>query len=370
MIAAYNEEKVIKRTLDYVFQSTYKNFEVIVVNDGSKDKTEKIVKEYIKKNPDKKITYIYQKNQGKAHALNNALNNYANGSLMMCLDADSILRKDTLEKAVKYFRNKNTKAVATNVKILTESSILGITQKLEYLFGCHLKKALTVGNVEYIIGGAGSMFRTAMVRNLGGYDTDTMTEDIDLTMKIVSHGNIKNRLVFAQDAVVFTEGVLSLYALFRQRYRWKIGRFQTFWKHRKLFFNRNKKYSKFLTFIFLPYQLFSEFAFLFDPIFIFYILLLTLSFGDATSYLGMILFVMFYVFFAIVSDLETPAKERALLLLVSPFAYFLFFIVSIVEYAGLIKCIINWKQIIYAKDYKKCGWVPVARLGNSNVKVN
>jgi poly-beta-1,6-N-acetyl-D-glucosamine synthase len=369
IIAAYNEEKVIQRTLTYLFQSSYQNFEVIVVNDGSKDRTEEKIREFAQNNPAKKINYIFQENQGKAHALNNAIFNYANGSLMMCLDADSILTKNALENSVKYFQNEKIKALATNVKIITDISLLGLIQKIEYLMGYHLKKALTVGNIDYIIGGIGSVFRTSLVKELGGYDTDTITEDIDLTMKIVKKGNKDNLLIYAEDVVVFTEGTLDLKALFRQRFRWKFGRFQTFWKNKEVFFNTDKRYTKFLTFVYLPFQLLSEFIFLFDPLFVGYIAYLAIRTGSTSSYYGMFVFMMFYVAIAIVTDYMSSAKERVILLLFTPFSYLLFFVVSIVEYCGLVRCIIQWKGIIYAKEINRCNWTPVERLGTEDVKV-
>ena len=363
IIAAFNEEKVIKRTLRALYNSTYKKFEVIVVNDGSQDKTEDKILEYISENPQNKIVYVYQKNQGKAHALNNALKNYINGKIVMSLDADSAVRSDALEHAVNYFRNRNVKALATNVKILPSFSPIGLIQRVEYLMGYHLKKALTVGNFEYIIGGVGSMFRASTVKKVGYYDTDTITEDIDLTMKLVRMGNKKNLLVYAEDVVVYTESTLSVGALFKQRFRWKFGRFQTFWKNKDLFFNKGNKYTKFLTFVYLPFQLFSEFTFMFDPLFIGYILILTIKYANPASYYGMFLFLMFYTAIAVVTDNEASTKEKSFLLLLTPFSYLIFFIVSIVEYAGLIKCILKWREIIYAKDYNRCSWVPVARAG-------
>lgn len=91
IIAAYNEEKVIYRTLESLFQSTYKKIQVVVVNDGSKDQTEEVVAEFIRNNPDKQVTYVFQNNQGKAHALNNGIKNHVRGKIIMCLDADSVL---------------------------------------------------------------------------------------------------------------------------------------------------------------------------------------------------------------------------------------------------------------------------------------
>ncbi|MFZ2190452.1 MAG: glycosyltransferase family 2 protein [Candidatus Magasanikiibacteriota bacterium] len=105
VIAAYNEEKVIYRTLEALFQSSYKKIQVVVINDGSKDSTEKVISDFIRNNPDKHVSYVYQSNQGKAHALNNGIKNYVKGKIIMCLDADSVLMSESIEKALRYFRN-------------------------------------------------------------------------------------------------------------------------------------------------------------------------------------------------------------------------------------------------------------------------
>jgi cellulose synthase/poly-beta-1,6-N-acetylglucosamine synthase-like glycosyltransferase len=367
VIAAYNEDKVIKRTLDNVFKSDYDKIQVIVVNDGSKDNTKKVIKKFIKDNPDKKLIYVYQKNQGKAHALNNGMKNYAKGEINMSLDADSVLTTNAISNAVKYFRNPKVKALAANVKILPENSFFSYIQQIEYLMGYHLKKALTVGNMEYIIGGVGSMFRASTMKEVDYYATDTVTEDIDLTMKFVRLGNKENWLTYAENVVIYTEGTLSLKALFRQRFRWKFGRFQTFWKNKDLFCNKESKYTKFLTCVYLPFQLFSEITFLFDPLLIIYIAYLSLIYFNINSYFGMFVFLMFYTVIAIATDKESSLKRSFELLLLSPLSYFMFFVVSIVEYIGLIRCIVKWKEIIYAKEYNRCGWTPVARSGKVQV---
>ena len=115
--------------------------------------------------------------------------------------------------------------------------MLGWVQRLEYAVVHRLKQGYTVFNCEYVIGGVGSMFRTSVVRACGYFDTDTMTEDIDFSMKILSvHGNFDWRIIFAADAIAYTQAVPSLRGLLRQRFRWKFGRLQAFYKHRSLFF--------------------------------------------------------------------------------------------------------------------------------------
>jgi len=162
---------------------------------------------------------------------------------------------------------------------------------------------------------------------------------------------------------VYAEGALFLRAFFKQRFRWKFGRFKTFWKNRDLFFNSDPKYTKYLTFIYLPFQLYSELTFLFDPVFFIYILYLAILYMNPASYYGMFIFMMFFIMIAVVTDNESTVKRKIQLLSVSPLSYVIFFVVSAIEYAGLIKCVARWREIIYAERYNSCSWMPVERHG-------
>jgi cellulose synthase/poly-beta-1,6-N-acetylglucosamine synthase-like glycosyltransferase len=362
VVAAYNEEKAIIKTLNsIIFGSNYSNFEVIVVDDGSKDKTYRLVQDYIHEYQIEKIRLIRQENGGKATALNNGIKNYAKGEIIMCLDADSLLANDAISKAVKYFADDKVAAVASNVRIIQSHTLLGVIQYIEYLMGHRLKRAYTVLNNEYIIGGIGSTFRKSVLENVNYYDTDTITEDIDLTMKILNKGNKNTKVIFASDIVCFTQSVVSLKDLYKQRYRWKYGRFQTLFKNKNMFFNFSKKYTKLLTFIQLPFVLYSEFSFLIDPLLIGFLLYLTLRYHETSSALGVFVFLGFYTAVTIFTDEYLTLKEKCVSLLYAPFAYMFFFIISIVEYKALIQSIINIKGILKAREINQCGWEHVAR---------
>lgn len=365
IISAYNEEKVIKRTLNSIYTSDYKNFEVVIIDDGSKDKTARIVERFKKNIKLKNLTLVSQKNGGKATALNNALRNNTKGSLIMSLDADSVLANDALGKAVLYFRDQKVVAVASNVKIIKQNSLLGVIQYIEYLLGYRLKKAYTVLNNEYIIGGIGSTFRKKAIKSVNYYDTDTITEDIDLTMKLIAKGNKTNRVIYASDVICYTEPVMNISDLFKQRYRWKFGRFQTLYKNIGLFFNRSKKYTKPLTLWQLPFVIYSELAFLVDPILIAFIIYLCVKYKETASLLGVIFFLAFYVTLAIISDKYLSYKEKIYLIILTPLSYFFFFTISLIEYIALIKSIFNYKGVIYAREINKCGWEHVGRIGSS-----
>ena len=361
VVPAYNEEKSIRKCLESIYESSYKKFEVIVMNDGSNDRTGKVVSEFIKETKAKKIQYYRQKNSGKAIALNNAIKKFAKGSLVMSLDADSIIDKKAIENTVKYFTDKKIVGVASNVKILNNNTILGTIQHIEYILGYKLKKAYTVLNNEYIIGGIGSTFRKKTLEKINYYDTDTITEDIDLTMKILSMGNKENKIVYASDVVCYTQPVPSIKSLFKQRFRWKYGRFQTLWKNKNLFFNRSNKYSKLLTFFQLPFVIYSELTFLVDPLLIGFLIFISIKYRDVATYQDIFLFIGFYVVIAVLSE-DMTMYEKIQCLLLAPLSYIFFFVISIVEYATLIKCILDKNGIFHAKEINKCNWEHVERI--------
>lgn len=362
VIAAYNEKKSISKTLTSIYESTYKNFEVVVIDDGSLDNTSLKVKQFKKRMNAKNLLLIRQKNMGKAHALNNGIKNYAKGKLIMSLDADSLIDRDTLKKVLPYFRNRQVSALATNVRVIKQRTFLGAVQYIEYLMGYRLKKAFTVLNNEYIIGGIGSVFRRGILKTVKYYDTDTVTEDIDLTMKIVARGNKVRKVIYGSDVLCFTQPVLSLRDLFRQRFRWKFGRFQTLWKNKKLFFNSHDTYTKSLTFLQLPSVLYSEFVFLFEPLFLLFVFYLAFHYKDPLSLLSLLTFLGIYSCLVIVSDKYLSVKEKIPYILISPFAYILFSVVSVVEYIALIKCIMQAQRIFLTEKTGICNWNPVKRL--------
>jgi biofilm PGA synthesis N-glycosyltransferase PgaC len=361
VIAAYNEEVSIYRCLESVFASSYPKIHVIVANDGSTDGTLEQVTAYKRAHPKRKITVVTQPNGGKARALNHAIKKAARSKYIMTLDADSILHSEALRRMLTYFDDKKISAVAANVRILPEPTLLSIVQQVEYLMGYRLKKAYTVLNNEYILGGIGSIFRRKDLKEVNYYDTNTITEDIDLTLKLIRRGNQDRSIAYASDAICYTEGVLSLSALFRQRFRWKYGRMQSLWKNKQLFFNSDKKYSKLLTYLQLPFVIYSEVTFLGDPLFFGYILLLCASYLDTTSFQGMCLFAAFYMAMVVMVDEYLSRKHKVLLLFCSPLAFLLFGIVSVVEYAALLKCLRQLKGIVFAHEQDNCGWEHVER---------
>lgn len=362
IIPAYNEEVGVIRTVESVLASSYKNKEVIIVNDGSKDRTLQILRNFQRKNRGT-ISIVNQENAGKAAALNNGISNRAKGSLVMVLDADSILHPDALQNMAEHFRDKKILAAASNVKIIPSKSGLGLSQRIEYLISYRMKRALSTLNMEYIIGGVGSTFRKKQLIAAGGYDTDTMTEDIDLTVKLIRiYGNKKYRITYASDSIAYTEHVLNLRSLIKQRFRWKFGRFQTLLKNKSMFFSASNLYDKRLTWFQLPYAIFGEIVLLLEPLLVGYIIWITVMYADLTSLGSVYLIVSAFIFLILIGEDTETFRSKLLISLVLPTAYVLMYILAIVEFAALIKSIAMGKKLL-RRDKIESSWEHVERSG-------
>lgn len=363
IIPAYNEEVGVIRTLESVLASTYKNKQVIVVNDGSKDNTLAMLRSYQRQHPGR-FTIINQENTGKAAALNRAIRHWAKGSLVMVLDADSLLHPDALANMVEHFRDRKVIAAASNVKIIPSKKLLGIAQQVEYFISYRMKRALTVIKMEYIIGGVGSTFRKSALLKAGLYDTDTMTEDIDLTLKLIKqYGNKQFKIHYAADALTYTEHVLRFKSLIKQRFRWKYGRFQSFVKNRSLFFSGDKKYSRPLTHYQLPYSIFGELALLLEPLLVAYIVFITVRYADLTSLLLVYLIVTSYIFLVLFGEDSESLRSKIWLSFVVPFMYVVLYALTVVELVALLKSIRRSKQLFSGVQQKDISWEHVERSG-------
>lgn len=363
VIPAYNEEIGVIRTLDSVLANSYRKKQVIVVNDGSKDKTLAMLRNYQRRHQGK-FTIVNQPNAGKAAAINRAVQYYAKGSLIMVLDADSLLHPEAIANMVRHFRDRRVIAAASNVKVIGSRKLLGLAQRIEYLISYRMKRSLTVMKMEYIVGGVGSTFRKRILLQAGLYDTDTMTEDIDLTLKLIRlYGNRHYRVHYAADALTYTEHVLNFKSLVKQRFRWKYGRFQSLLKNRSLFFNEDDKYTRRLTVYQLPYALFGEFVLLLEPFLVAYIVFAALEYADPTSLLIVYGIVTTYIFFMLLGEDSETLKTKFSLSLVIPAMYFVLYILTLVELLALIKSIARSKQLFAKNQQKEVSWEHVERSG-------
>jgi cellulose synthase/poly-beta-1,6-N-acetylglucosamine synthase-like glycosyltransferase len=361
IVPAFNEEKSIVNTLNSLCANAYQNKQIVVVDDGSTDNTLSRVQKFIRANPEKPVQVIHQKNGGKSVAINNALFNLDTSELTMVLDADSELRPDAITRMVKWFWNPKVIAMAMNVKMTSLPTLLGLCQRYEFVSAYRGKCAEHVLKILYIIGGIGSTFRTSCLKSVGGYETDTPTEDIDLTLKLLSvFGNNHWVIGYANDAVAFTQPVSKFKSLVKQRYRWKYGRFVSFMKYRHLFFKTDRKLSKMLTWFQLPRAIAQEFFMLVEPYVFLYLLLVVVHFQDWRMLFAMVSYVVVVIGLSTISSKET-IKSKMLLLLAAPFDFLLSYVLTVVEYVSLLNSFAHWKTIIhYQRNH--ANWNHVERL--------
>ena len=367
IVPAHNEEKTLLRNIESVANNTYKNVELIIVNDSSTDATKKIALKFQRKYFGVKVLNVHVR--GKAKALNKGLK-HANGSLIMCLDADSALSPTALENVVREFRNKNLVALSANVKIFPGHGFLNILQRIEYLLNYQMKKAEALANIQYIIGGIGSVFRYKELKEVGFYDTDTITEDIDLSMKMIEFYGRNKRVGYSPAVVVYTEAVLSIRDLYKQRSRWKYGRYQSFLKRKKLFLSTN--HNILLSWIYLPYALYAEFSYLLEPVIIVYVLYWIVNYGDFTMLINsLIVFITFSLIQILGASSGYSLKERIELLTLSLILVVPIYLVVYYEYLVTVIGILSLKKIIYERKngVVNCDWKPVDRAGDAIVNL-
>jgi cellulose synthase/poly-beta-1,6-N-acetylglucosamine synthase-like glycosyltransferase/peptidoglycan/xylan/chitin deacetylase (PgdA/CDA1 family)/spore germination protein YaaH len=227
VIPAYNEAKVINRTLDAVLASDYPNLRVTVVDDGSLDDTAAMVREYSWR--DWRVELIEQANTGKAAALNNGFTNSAE-VFIVTIDADTIVMPRTIGELVQYFADPAVDAVCGNVQVGNVRSVLTAFQNVEYVTSQNYdRRAFDHLNCISVVPGATGAWRRERVLAIGGYSSDTLTEDADLTLTMLATAG---RVVYAPHAKSITEAPETVRTLFRQRFRWSLGTLQCLWKHR------------------------------------------------------------------------------------------------------------------------------------------
>jgi len=282
IVPAYNEETTIISTVESLLDLRYPGYEIIVVNDGSKDATQDRLVEHfglhqvfrpIRRHISTKewhsifenevgnikVTLINKDNGGKADALNLGIN-ASNYPLFVAMDADSRLQANALARIVFHFvKNEKTIVVGGNIKvgnncvlkngiidrIMPSKNWLVIFQTIEYLrVFLSSRVALNLFNLNLIISGAFGLFKKSAVIEVGGYDSGTIGEDMELIMRLHEY-NILNKkdyvIHYAPDALCFTQAPENLKSLRSQRIRWHVGLMDCLLKYKYIIFNPKYK---------------------------------------------------------------------------------------------------------------------------------
>lgn len=238
IVPVYNEGVVVADSVKSLLDLNYSNYEIIIVNDGSKDNTQEVAEALVGyqkgRLSDVKVSLINKPNGGKAQALNAGIK-YSNAEIVLCMDGDSQLSPDSIKLAVRHFSNPEIGAVAGNVKVINRGKLLTDLQALEYIEGLNMaRSAQSFINLVNIIPGPIGLFRKKAIEEAGFYSSDTFAEDADLTLKVLANGW---KIYYEPNSISYTEAPERLHQLLKQRYRWTRGIIQSIRKHKKLMVN-------------------------------------------------------------------------------------------------------------------------------------
>lgn len=221
LVPAYNEEKYIEETLDALLALDYpdEKLDIIAINDGSTDSTLEKMEQYRDR-----ITIIDKENGGKAQSMNVALEQ-VDTELVACMDADSFPEPDFLQKTVGYLEQDGVRGVTPAMKVDEPETLAQKVIWAEYVFQIFLRKVFAMFDVQYVMPGPGSLYETEYLRELGGWDETTLTEDMEVAFRMMEDGAVlENSAV----AYVDTHSPETWKGLFRQRVRWYRGYIQNF----------------------------------------------------------------------------------------------------------------------------------------------
>jgi cellulose synthase/poly-beta-1,6-N-acetylglucosamine synthase-like glycosyltransferase len=235
LIPCFNEEKVIVSSVSRILESTWTNLEVLVLDDGSSDATSQVVRTAFPDHP--RVTLLTFENGGKAEALNRGLR-HVHGDIIVALDADTQFAPETIGLLARWFVDPKVGAVAGNAIVGNRVNLITRWQALEYVTAQNLeRRALAALGAVTVVPGAVGAWRRKTLTEMGGYPSDTLAEDQDLTLACQAAGWT---VEFDSEARAFTEAPDTIQGLLKQRFRWSFGTLQCLWKHRRSLFDRRR----------------------------------------------------------------------------------------------------------------------------------
>jgi cellulose synthase/poly-beta-1,6-N-acetylglucosamine synthase-like glycosyltransferase len=235
IVPSYNEEETMALTIKSLKKVSYSNVEFLIISDGSTDNTAKEASKAI--GNDKRFKFIDRKeNLGKAATINQGIA-LAKGEYIAEMDADSMVEPKIIEKVLHYFTNPKVGAVTVSILVHSPKKFLHKVVDLEFIIGLSLfLKVFSFFNCVQVTPGPFSMYRAKVLKEIGGFDEDNITEDLEIAYRIHKAGYIIENCM---EAKVHTTVPPTFKSLFVQRRRWYSGAIQTLFQHKNVMFNKN-----------------------------------------------------------------------------------------------------------------------------------
>ncbi|WP_053365627.1 polysaccharide deacetylase family protein [Bacillus sp. FJAT-27245] len=346
VIPAYNEERVIKKTIESIMDSDYPNLEIIVVDDGSKDGTSLTVEGNFSEHDN--VRLVRKKNGGKASALNEGTKK-ANGEILVVVDADTSVTRETISMLVGHFEDGAMAAVSGNVRVGNRRNLLTVWQHIEYVTGFNIeKRAFATQNCLTVVPGAIGAWRKQVVEKLGYFSDDTLAEDTDMTLKILRGGY---KVTIEEKALAYTEAPKTLRDFLKQRFRWTFGTLQCFWKHKQAFAGREHKTLGFLA---MPNMLLFQFVVPFFAPVIDVLFIWKLATGEVGT--SLLIFGTYFLIDLIVSLVAFRFEKLSVKPLMTV-------ILQRIVYRYLLLWV-TWKSLMVALKGTRVGWGKLKRSGD------
>ena len=352
IMPCYNEGKVLKNAVESMIKQNYDNFDIAIVDDGSTDNTKSIGLAMQAKYPFK-VRFFSKINGGKASALNYGIT-HTKGEILVCMDADAVFTKNGINELVESLKPKNVGAVCGNVKVANRCNILTKSQGSEYItaWGLQARTFSELGCLQVISGVMGAFKRKAM-EDVGYFSTDTIVEDMDITLALQKN---KWDIAFNNNAVGYVESPENIGDWYKQRYRWAYGKYECLKKYKTMLFN--SEYGPIGT-IGLPYYIFASFTNIIMVIFTSILLIYSITTGKLPE------FALYISMMAVI-----PIFMQAYTIFIDGnnenYSYTLFAIIQNLWYPYFITYV-DTKAFYNHYVGKKATWNKINRLGKNKI---
>lgn len=353
IIPGYNNADGVELTLNSILKSSYRTYEVIIVNNASTDGTKKIVQEFIKSHKRLRMQLMsLRKRLGRGGAVNAGFKKYANGELIMVLDSGSVLDRHALRNIAHHFAANDIGILIPHVRFLEHPSIISLIQRFNQMAKLRARKFNSLVNAEWDASSSGVVYRRALFKELKGLKEYLLAPDIDLGLKAARMGDKNYRSYYAGDMVVYAEPVTSCMELLAARYRQKLGKWQAMYANKSLFFSPMKGVSRPLAWFRLPLVIWEELMVMAEPLIVAYFVYLAISFKQPVpAAIGWAL-ISFLFGFSLWTDNQLPVRKKLKLTAYIPIMYPLVLVMTFIDTLAIIAGIASLRKIAPKKPTK------------------